>query len=370
MRPRAGVLLAGILLAQWLAAFSLVGEVRLDADLLLLLPLALACVYAVATMLGGPRIGLFAAALWALAPFALVRLFDERYRAIYRDRFLAQAQGLAESSELHAAVALLVSAALVTRAVRGDGVVWGALAGGAAALACALDESAVLFAPAALLALLVARRPRALVPLAVGLLVGLLVAGAPPAPEDWSNLDTTQDGIREFFWSVRLLEWLPFAGVLGAARRSPAAAVLLGVWFGLYLVFRGTDPEVSIGAGTFFLAMLPALPAYVLLVAAIPLLMPPLPWAALAAWVASGRRVDRSSHTDERAEPVRPEGRRRKRRLADRYRRADRHEAAEPEDVLVAHTNAPVRDGARQQLGSVRSVNTHEPSSGPVGERR
>jgi hypothetical protein len=334
--PRVGALLAGILVAQWLAAFWLVREVRFDADLLLLAPLALLCVYGVATMLGEPRIGVFAAALWALGPFTLVPLFDERYRDIYRDRFLVQAEGLVEASELHAAVALLVSALLVTRAVRGDGVVWGALAGAAAALACALDDSAVLFAPAALLAVLVARRPRALAPLAVGAGVGLLVAGVPPAPDDWGNLDTNQDEIREFFWSVRLLEWLPLAGVLGAARRSPPVAVLLGLWFGLYLVFRGTDPEVSIGAGTFFLALLPALPAYVLLVAAIPLVAPPLPW----------------------------------RTLADRYRRADRHQTAEPKNVFVAHADAPVRDRARQELRGVRSVNAHEASSGPVGKRR
>jgi hypothetical protein len=277
-RPRAATAaLAATLLAQWSAVFWLAGEVRLDADVLLLLPLALVCVYGVAAMLSGPRLGLFAAALWAFAPFALHPLFDERYRDIYKDRFLLQAEGLAEASEFHAAVALLVSALCAARAIRAGGTLLGALAGAAAAIACALDSSAILFAPAALIALLLAQRWRAVAPLAAGLAVGLVLAGVPPAPESWGNLDANQDGIREFFWSVRVLEWLPLAGVLGVARRSPPLAVLLGLWFGLYLVFRGTDPDVAIGTGTFFLAFLPALPAYVLLVAAIPLLAPPLP---------------------------------------------------------------------------------------------
>jgi hypothetical protein len=278
MRRRSvGVGLAAILIAQWLAAFWLAGEGRLDVDVLLLLPIALVCVYGTGALLSGPWLGLFAGALWALAPFAAVPLFDERYRDIYKDRFLSEAEGLTSSGSFRATVVLLVAAFFVARAVRGGGVVAGALAGGATAVACALESDAILFAPAPLLALVAARRWGPLVPLTAGIVVGLAVAGLPPGPDDWGNLDANQDGIREFFWSVRLLEWLPIAGVLGVARRSPPLAVLLGVWFGAFLLVRGTDPEVSIGAGTFFQALLPALPAYVLLVAAIPLLMPPLP---------------------------------------------------------------------------------------------
>jgi hypothetical protein len=279
MRPRNAhaALLAAILLIQWLAAFWLVGELRFDADVLLLLPVALACVYGIAATLGGLWLRLFATALWALAPFALVPLFDERYREIYKDGFLSQAVGLADSSAFRATVALLVSALFTARAIRTDGLLPGALAGAAAAIACALDSSATLFAPAALVAVLVARRRLALVPLAVGLTVGLVAAGLPPAPGDLGNLGASEEELREFFWSVRVLEWLPLAGVLGVARRSPALAALLGLWFGAYLVVRGTDADVTVGGGTFFPALLPAFPAYALLTAAIPLLAPPLP---------------------------------------------------------------------------------------------
>jgi hypothetical protein len=331
--PRVAAALAAILVAQWAAAFWLAGEFRLDFDVLLLLPLALVSVYGVAATLGGARLALFAAALWAFAPFALHPLFDERYREIYKDRFLLHAEGLSGASEFHAAVALLVSAFFAAQAIRTGGTQWGALAGGAAAIACALDSSAILFAPAALLALLLARRWRAVVPLAAGLAVGLAVAGLPPAPESWGNLDVNQDGIREFFWSVRVLEWLPLAGVLGVARRSPPLAVLLGLWFGLYLAFRGTDPDVAIGAGTFFLAFLPALPAYVLLVAAIPLLAPPLPSFAA---------------------------------LADRQRRPHGHQSGQPENVPITHADTAVRDRSRQQLRHARPVDADEPARRPV----
>jgi hypothetical protein len=269
--------LAAILLVQWLAVFRLAGELRLDADALLLLPVALACVYGLGALLGGPPLGVFAAGVWAFAPFAVVPLFDERYREIYKQGFLEQAAGLAQASGFRAAVALVVSAFFAARAVQRGGVLSGALAGAAAVVACALDSSASLFLPAPLLALVVARRWLAVAPLTVGVAIGVALAGLPALPGDWGNLGANEDGIREFFWSVRMLEWLPLAGVLGVARRSPALAVLLGLWFGAYLVVRGTDPDISIGGGTFFPALLPAFAAYALLVAAIPLLAPPLP---------------------------------------------------------------------------------------------
>ena len=43
------------------------------------------------------------------------------------------------------------------------------------------------------------------------------------------------------------------------------------------MVAVGGDPEHTIGAVTLLTALLPALPAYLLLAAAIPLLAPPLP---------------------------------------------------------------------------------------------
>jgi hypothetical protein len=83
--------------------------------------------------------------------------------------------------------------------------------------------------------------------------------------------------LREFFWSPRLAQWAPFAGLLAVlrVRRSPIAALLAG-WLGAFLVVKGFSPRASIESGSFWRLLMPAWPAYLLLFAAIPLLVPTL----------------------------------------------------------------------------------------------
>ena len=83
-------------------------------------------------------------------------------------------------------------------------------------------------------------------------------------------------GLREYFWSQRVLQWLPLAGVVAVARRSAQLAILLGAWLGGYAAFRLTSGSATFENGEFFRLLLPALPAYVLLAAALPLLVPTL----------------------------------------------------------------------------------------------
>ncbi len=73
-----------------------------------------------------------------------------------------------------------------------------------------------------------------------------------------------------------MLQWLPLAGVVGVARRSVPLAILLGGWFGMYLAVVATRAGTSFADGELFRVLLPALPAYVLLAAALPLLVPTL----------------------------------------------------------------------------------------------
>ena len=89
-----------------------------------------------------------------------------------------------------------------------------------------------------------------------------------PVPDlSLNTFKANMAGLREYFWSHRLLQWIPIAGVVAVARRSPPAAVALGCWLGGYVIFR---------AAQLFRALLPAFPAYVLLVASLPLLVPTL----------------------------------------------------------------------------------------------
>jgi hypothetical protein len=58
-------------------------------------------------------------------------------------------------------------------------------------------------------------------------------------------------------------------------RRGAIATLLVG-WLGAFLVVKGFSPRASIEANTFWRLLMPAWPAYLLLVASIPLLVPTL----------------------------------------------------------------------------------------------
>ena len=83
-------------------------------------------------------------------------------------------------------------------------------------------------------------------------------------------------GLREYFWSHRLLQWVAVAGAIAVARRSVPAALALAAWLGGYVLFRAAQPEIGLAGGELFRALLPAFPAFVLLAASLPLLVPTL----------------------------------------------------------------------------------------------
>src|SRR5262249_54789890 len=79
---------------------------------------------------------------------------------------------------------------------------------------------------------------------------------------DWGHWKVEMDQLREFFWSPRLVQWAPFAGVLAVARRSFPLAALLGGWLGAFLVVKGFSEFASIESGSFWRLLMPAWPAY------------------------------------------------------------------------------------------------------------
>ena len=76
--------------------------------------------------------------------------------------------------------------------------------------------------------------------------------------------------------SARLLQWLPFAGLLAVWRRSFPVAALLAGWFGGLLLLKGSAQLATVESGSFFRYMMPGFPAYFLLAASILLLIPGL----------------------------------------------------------------------------------------------
>ena len=205
-----------------------------------------------------------------------------------RNRVLPLVLGLTAEPAFPAAVALVSSAALISISLDRRSLDVAALAGLVAGAAVAVEPHSVLFLGGAAGAYVAARRIPEAGAFALGLAPALLAIvlwkaraldGPDPlslGPVDWGQFTGNMAGLREYFWSQRLLQWLPLAGVIAVARRSVPLALLLGGWMLSFGVVLGSQPTAGLDGGGIFRVLLPALPAYVLLTAAIPLLVPTL----------------------------------------------------------------------------------------------
>src|SRR5262249_32546106 len=91
---------------------------------------------------------------------------------------------------------------------------------------------------------------------------------------NWHQLHINQEQLAEFFFSLRVLEFLPLAGAIAVARRSWKLAIFLSLWFWGFVVLKGSADVASVENGSFFRLLLPAVPALILMLAALPLLIP------------------------------------------------------------------------------------------------
>lgn len=242
---RPPLLVAGAIALQWLT--TLVVALRADSidigaagllNVLVLGPLAIVCALRVAASAGGVALGAWTLLVWVAAPWFAPVFTLTKYDSTLRDDVLPIAMGLTGDAGYAEGVAILAAVALLTRRTR--------------------------------------------LTTALGALVLLVLAAVwlsrASGVEDLS-LDALQAnlaGLRENFFSQRLLQWLPLAGVIAVARRSVPLAIALGGWFFGYIAFRATSSSATFENGEFFRLLLPAIPAYVLLVAALPLLVPTL----------------------------------------------------------------------------------------------
>jgi hypothetical protein len=272
---------------------------------LVLLPLGLLAMYGLAARIGGRLFGYLCAFLWVVGPYALIPLWDHRYHQKYVEQFLPQSLGLTGLGDFPSMVLVVCAAYLVVRALDDRSQPFAALAGLTTAFAIGVKPANALFLGGVLLAFLAARRWREALVYGVAMVPGLIVlalwkqkglgslpvfhsraagpaAMAPPLalslhlPVDlnWHHFGQNLDNLREFFWSVRVVEWFVVAGFVGLLRRTPAKALLVGGWFGAFLLVKGTSPQASIEAGTFLRLFMPALPALIVLVAGVLLLVP------------------------------------------------------------------------------------------------
>ena len=285
------------------------------AQTVVLLPVALYCMYAIAARIGGRRLGYAAASLWVAGPFLVIPLFVARYHGRYVENFLPQAFGLTGLADFPSVVCLLVSALLCLRALERADPVDGVAAGLAAGFAVGLKPANSLFLAGPFLAFLAARRPREGLSFAAALLPALVALALwkyrglghlpliTPTPQalaagrelalpvgggtlsrylnlDWGRLKDNVVQLREFLPVFPVLLALPVAGLAGVVRRSLPAALLLLGWLGAFILVKGSSDEASIESGTLLRLFLPALPVFVIFTALIPLLWrgrPPAP---------------------------------------------------------------------------------------------
>jgi len=275
-------------------------------------PLATLAVYDIGARLAGRLAGLWCACAFVAAPFAAIPYFVQRYHDSWVDQFLPQALGLTQQADFPSVVAVLWSVALTVRALQAAAHREAILAGTIAGVALAIKPSNALFLGGPALGFLLARRFGHAALFAVALVPSLLAltfwkakglgevplftlgelrlaagAGDPVvgALTSWFdrtvNLDfdtwkQNMSNLREFTWSARIVQWLPLAGALAVARRSlPAAGLLMG-WLLGYVVVKGAADVATVESGSYWRLVMPALPAFVLLAAAIPLLVPTL----------------------------------------------------------------------------------------------
>jgi hypothetical protein len=284
-------------------------------QVLVLLPLGLVFAYGIGERIAGRWLGTVVAVGWVVAPYLVIPGFQHSYHEKWVEQFLPQALGLTGLSDFFAMVVTMGAAWLFLRALdtrgTGDAVLAGLLTG----LSIGIKPADVLFLAGPALAFLVARHREtvlvyaaAIVPAALTLAVwkerGLghlpilgvtigygsaraasvalpLAVNLPGSLNfDWHQLGINMAQIRESFWSMRLVELLPFAGFASVARISWSKALFLGGWLGAFILVKGTSQRAAVQDGTFWRLLMPAWPAYLVLACALPLLFPGLGRAA------------------------------------------------------------------------------------------
>lgn len=276
-------------------------------DVLVLAPLALLAVYGIASQISGRYFGYWCAALWVVTPFAAIPLFVDRYHERYVDQFLPQALGLTAMADFPSMVVVLGAAYFVLRNTREGGLLMAATAGLLSGYAGWVKPPNFLFLAGAVLAYVVARRRREAVAFLLAVIPAVMtlalwkerglgelpvlafeqthhaagVAFSVDSLDRYLKLDGEHWGsqmaqLREYFWSARVAQWAPFAGTVALLRVAPTAAALAAGWLGAFLLVKGTSPLASIESGSFFRLLMPAWPAYLILFAAIPFLVPGL----------------------------------------------------------------------------------------------
>jgi hypothetical protein len=271
---------------------------------LVLLPIALFCVYDICTRVAGRLFGYFAAGLWIALPYFGILFVEPGYHQKYTELTLPQLVGLTSVPDFPSMVALLAAAALCLRALDARTWHYAAGAGLMTGASIAIKPSNTIWLVTPLIFFLVERR-RALLPYVAALAPALLTLAlwkyrglgelaARPAESvrvaaggtdlfnrihgtelnNWDHLREVLSSLREHFWVARVIEWLPVAGSIALLIRARRGFLLMGTWFFAYLLAKGTYLHASVEDASFWRIMMSAFPAYLILAASVVLLAP------------------------------------------------------------------------------------------------
>jgi dolichyl-phosphate-mannose-protein mannosyltransferase len=282
-------------------------------NVVVLVPAALVAMYGIGERIAGRIFGYWVAFLWIAVPFIGIKYTDAGFHQRYTEITLPQGLGLTAMSDFPSMVMLVIGAYFMLRAVQGTSWFDGAFAGLFIGFGIAIKPSSALVLAGAALLFLATRRWRSaaafiagIAPCVIALAIwkwrGLgylplfhaehairLAAGATfSAPVgglnlskyihlDWSHFNVNLDSLQEHFWSKRVMEWLVIAGIVGVARRSLALGLFVGGWFLTFTIVKGTTPLGNLEDTSLLRMLLPAAPAFVLMLAALPFLIPGVP---------------------------------------------------------------------------------------------
>jgi hypothetical protein len=279
-------------------------------NMLVLMPAAMGALYGIGRRLGGRLAGYWILAVWVATPLIGIVYTNTGYHQKYSEISLPQSLGLTAMSDFPSMVMLAISAYFAVRTLQGGGWADCALAGLFGGFAIGIKPASGLYLGGLVLALAATRNRRAAAYVAGGLALPLLTlllwkarglghvpllqsstpafraaAGRTPPLAlglhtgkylhlNWSHLTENVDLLRQHFWSGRLLVFFVIAGIIALWRLRPAVALLVGGWFLAFAFVKGMDPSATIQDGSLLRLMIGSIPAWVLLLATLPLLVP------------------------------------------------------------------------------------------------
>jgi hypothetical protein len=266
---------------SWLAGASLLSALPfvVAVQVAVLVPLGAFGLYVLGARSGGRLIGYLAAAVWTLGPFVTTWYFKPF--ALWRPEVLPVLLGLTARPEWIAALVLVAAAVLVLRALDDARLADALCAGLLGGFALGIQPSNVLFLAAPVVAFAVARRPRELGVFALGLVPAVVTyaawSGSLPLPHhdwSWAQFKLNWYYVLPASWSPRVLEWGALAGFVALLKRSPPKALFFGVWLGAYALAEGASTGLRAYHVAFWHLLVPALPAYAVLLGSLPFLWP------------------------------------------------------------------------------------------------